>query len=436
MARLMAASRRWEDKLRAKRLDWAVAAILFVAATALRLVFTLIFSRPQDRVYSDMWVYDFRAKNLVFDTLNEWDTFTPVGYPALLALIYASTKSGVAAAGVAQAFMGGASSVLTQRLAIQTTRSHLLGLVAGAVIALHPPYIYYGALLLSEIPFTFFMLLGSWQLIAGLRASSWPRLLFAGLTLGIATTIRPNLLPALLLLLAIAWFCTQRSASSRYTRLALFVGLMLPLSAAAMHNSRLVKERAGLSTNGGLNFYLNFAEVSIIRFDGHHIQPIPNAVRHTVEEVTHRPFYHDRYFYEKGWQLLKDKPTRLLAALDNFPETFLLGRQGYWPEWPKERPGFSLLNLPFILLVWGTALFHGARLLFSRQLVRQRDAAKPLFIAYIASMLLTVYLFLGDPRMRVPFDAVALILALDALAQYVQRPRPEAASNTGDVSAG
>jgi 4-amino-4-deoxy-L-arabinose transferase-like glycosyltransferase len=416
--------RRWERTLGSDKLAWAVPLVLFVAATSARLLFTLAFYGPEERVYSDMWVYDLRAKNLVFDTLTEWDTFTPVGYPALLALLYASTKNGVAAAGVMQAVMGGALSVLTQRVTIQTTRSHTLGLIAGIVIALYPPYFYYGALLLSELPFTFFMLLGAWLFIAGVRASSWPRLLFAGLTLGIATTIRPNLLLALPLLLAIAWFCTRGSARALSARLTLLFGLLLPLSAAAAHNSRLVKEKAGLSTNGGLNFYLNFAEVNSIHFEDAHIQPIPNAVRYREPEFTSRPFYHDRFFYEKGVRLLKDKPARLIRALDNFPESFLLGHQGYWPEWEKGTR-FSLINLPFIFLVWGPALIHGTRLLFSRQLVRERDAAKPLLLALIASMLLTIYLFLGDPRMRVPFDAVALILALDALAVFVRRSTDE-----------
>ena len=424
MTSFVAAGRRWEQTLRAEKLAWAVPLALFVAATALRLVFTLVFYGPEERVYSDMWVYDLRAKNLVFDTLSEWDTFTPVGYPALLALLYTSTKNGVAAAGILQAVMGGASSVLTQRLAIQTTGSHLLGLVAGIVIAVYPPYLYYGALLLSEMPFTFFMLLGAWLFIAGVRASSWSRLLLSGLALGVATTVRPNLLLALPLLVAIAWFCTRARPRAGAASLTLVLGLALPLSAAIAHNSRLVKERAGLATNGGLNFYLNFAEVSGIRFEGSYIQPIPNAVRYTKEEFTHRPFYHERFFYEKGVRLLKENPARLIRALDNFPETFLLGRQGYWPEWQKSVL-FLVINLPFILLVWGPALVHAARLLFSRRLVRERDPAKPLAIALIASMLVTVYWFLGDPRMRVPFDAIALILALTALAESVRRSSEE-----------
>jgi hypothetical protein len=431
MTRWTIAVRRWERTLRGKKLAWTLPLALFVAATSARLVFTLVFYGPEERVYSDMWVYDLRAKNLVFDTLNEWDTFTPVGYPALLALLYASTKNGVAAAGVMQAVMGGAVSVLTQRLTIQTTQSHVLGLLAGIVIASHAAYYYYGALLLSELPFTFFMLLGAWLFIAGVRASSWPRLLLAGLALGVATTIRSNLLPALPLLVGVAWLCTRTSARALPARLMLLFGLLLPLSAAAAHNARLLDGRAALSTNGGLNFYLNFAEVSGVYFEKGYIQPLPNAVRYTNPENASQPFYEDGYYYEKGVQLLKDNPARLVRALDNFREAFLLGKQSYWPEWQRSWR-FSLLNLPFIFLVWLPALIHAVRLLGSRRLLRERDPAPPLLIALVASVLLTIYLFLGDPRMRVPFDAVALILALDALGRYWQRStdaeRPEAAA--------
>src|SRR4051812_9139895 len=40
-------------------------------------------------VVSDMEFYDRRADHLLSGGLTIWDTFTPVGYPALLALIYA-----------------------------------------------------------------------------------------------------------------------------------------------------------------------------------------------------------------------------------------------------------------------------------------------------------------------------------------------------------
>ncbi|HMJ14759.1 MAG TPA: hypothetical protein VK524_25280 [Polyangiaceae bacterium] len=427
MKRWRLAAERCEQKLHSRKAEALVALALFVVATVIRLVFIEAHGLAE-RVYSDMWVYDFRAKNIVNGTLNEWDTFTPPGYPSMLALLYVTTRDGVAAAGVVQAFLGGATSVLSQRLTIQVTNSRLLGLLAGVVIALHPPYIYYAGLLLSEMPFTFFMLLGASLFIPGVRQSSAPRLLAAGLAFGVATVMRPNLLPAVPLLLAIAWLCSAQKQAALGPRVLLVLGLLLPLSLASIHNSRLVKEKAGLATNGGLNFYLNFAEVSIIHFEGHHIQPIPNAVRHTEPETTNHPFYHERYFYKKGFQVIRNEPGRLLAAFDNFPETFLLGEQGYWPEWGKESPGFMLLNIPFILLIWFPALIHGARLLFSRRLLRERDPARPLLIAVILSMLVTIYLFLGDPRMRVPFDAVALALALDALAGYLRTTDREASA--------
>ena len=43
--------------------------------------------------------------------------------------------------------------------------------------------------------------------------------------------------------------------------------------------------------------------------------------------------------------------------------------------------------------------------------------------ALLASMLATLYLYLGDPRLRVPFDPLLLALALDAWAGALRAAR-------------
>lgn len=399
----------------------AIGLLVLGVALLVRLVFVCRFHPPGEFVFSDMAVYDQRAKNLLSGSSTAWDTFTPVGYPALLAAFYA-LGGGATSVGVLQALLGAATAALTALLALRIFQRPALAWGVGLAGALHLPGIAYTGYLLTETLFAFLVVAACWLLAWSVEAPSRRALTWAaaalGLVLGAAAAVRPNLLlflPALPLLL---WLGSGRRWRHALLASAMaLAGFSLPVGLAAQRNSRLLGRPASLGTNGGLNFYLNLADVRGVRFrerrTTHRITPIPNLVRFPRdedEEAVRVPFYDDAHYYQRGLALLRERPSRLVErGASNWVEAAGIGRQGYWPV-PDTRLTRMHRRAFFVAALLPS--FAGVLLLAARRRFAARENAALLAAAgLIASNLVTVLFFLGDPRMRVPFDPLTLLLA-------------------------
>lgn len=396
-----------------------VTAGVFLVATLLRLHFNLSAHPLEDHVFSDMAVYDLRAERLLTRHFDAWDTFTPVGYPAFLALVFrlAGTHS-LAAVAAAQAIIGGATCAVAHRLALRVTLSPWVALLTSIVLVVYVPLILYGGLLLTEGPAALLVTLSCLLVLRAVEAPTTARLSAAGLVLGVAATVRPNLLLAYPFLFLHAWAAAGRSWRSGARLAGQVIAWSAPiLLAAGIHNSRILGRPAGLGTNGGLNFFLAHAEVSGATYDDgvttHRIGPLPNVVRYGEVFVSSEPLYEEGYFYRKGVRQLGEDPWRLLSALDNVAEGVGLGRQDFWPGWPgHDRLLVFSSKAMFWLGILPMAL-HGLVLAALGRLLTREGASRALLFGFVMSSMLTLYAFLGDPRVRVPFDAIILVLAID-----------------------
>lgn len=383
---------------------------LFLFATGIRLWFNLVVHPPGAHLESDMWVYDLRARNLLAGTMGPWDSFTPRGYPALLAIVYALGGEGARNVGILQAILGGGIAALTFDLGRRLFASNALALAAGLLAGVHLPLVLYGGFLLAEVPFCFFLLLSISLFLRGEERGGWIPWLGGSLAFTAAVLIRPNLLPALPLVgLWIAW---RMGWPGLRRALALCLSTAAAAGFVAVQNSRLVGEPAGLATNGGLNFYLAFRQVRGVEYvEGghvHHIVPIPNMLRYAEMERVPEPFWRESHFYREGLRQLREDPRLLAAVGANLLEGAGLGRQDFWPGWEGREPLLRGYGLPFFFL----AVLPGALGLLGA--VRKREPRALLLGAFLAAALVTLAFFLGDPRMRVPFDPLLLLLAVGA----------------------
>jgi 4-amino-4-deoxy-L-arabinose transferase-like glycosyltransferase len=384
-------------------------------ALVVRLVFVCGFNSPADFVFSDMWVYDHRARNLLSGNLSAWDTFTPVGYPAFVAMVYRLSGNSALAVGVLQGLLGAATSFMLTLLAARSFGRPLLALGVGVVCALHLPGVFYTGYLLTETLFSFLLVSACFALITSVERGSLVGYALTGLLLGAGATVRPNLLLFLPLLPVILWIGSGAQWRRVLTPLAVtFAALLVPTGAAALHNSRLVGRPTSLGTNGGLNFYLNLAEVRGVRFTDqrgtHRITPLPNLHRYPNEEVVDVPLYDDAHYYARGLGLLREEPARLLQTLRNLPEAAGLGAQGYWPGPDRDRLMRQHRRLFFYFCLLPS--IAGILLLVAkRRWAARENLALVVCAALLISSVVTVVFFLGDPRMRVPFDPLAMLLA-------------------------
>ncbi len=416
------------------------AALLMTA----RCLWFVTAQHPLDHyVWSDMGVYEARATHILSGRLDGWDTFTPPGYPALLALVYSVFGHHRVVVGVLQAMMVGGSLAIVHRLGLRIAGG-LAAVLAVILVAAHLPTMYYAGFLLSETPFTFLLLLGLVLVVRGSERDSRATLIAGGVVLGAAAVVRPNLLAAAPLAPIFLWVMSARrgKVAARWAAL-IAVGALPAVGVACWHNSRIVGQPAGPATNGGLNFYLNFSHVASVHYrQGRRVDwiaPIPNLSRYKREAWVTHPFYEDRYFYAKGLHEIENDPMRLVAALDNLREGAGLGKQIYWPPWNGHEAFVRGLIRAFFC--WGIlpALIYTAYLVGSRRAFRREHATELAMILALVSVVVTLWLFLGDPRVRVPFDPFLILLGVAGAAMLARRVAarvlPAAAVPGSDVPA-
>lgn len=391
----------------------AAPAAVFLLALGVRLLFVCGYHSPADYVFSDMRVYEHGAQNLLSGTLSAWDTFTPVGYPALVAVVY-WLGGDAFVVGVLQALLGALTVLIAWWLAARSYAHPAAALAVGLVCAVHVPAVFYTGFLLTETLFSFLVMAGTWVLMKGFDRSSRWGFVLCGLILGYAATVRPNVLVFLPAVPLVARLALGRWKDAAAASLWLAAAFAVPVATVAAHNARLVGVPT-LATNGGLNFYLNFAAVRGVLYRDergvHGITPIPNLYWYPggdYEETVTVPFYADAHYFRRGVELLRERPARVAVTARNLVESSGIGRQGYWPGDGRviqthRRAFFFLGVLPGLA---GVVLLG-----FRRRYARAENLPLVVCAGLVLSTLITLMFFLGDPRIRVPFDPFLILLA-------------------------
>jgi hypothetical protein len=183
------------------------------------------------------------------------------GYPALLTLAMRVSMSVswlrlfdvlLSAALVPAAY------ALAKRLANGDGR---YGLAAAWVFALNPGFVFWAPILASEHPFALLIFLGL-AAVARPGGASAPGLALGGACLGLASLTRGEGLFQLPTFLLTAWLVTPGVRLSRRLRDAavLMAPLILIVGAWTARNAAELGPGAGLSTSGGVNFYMGHGQ--------------------------------------------------------------------------------------------------------------------------------------------------------------------------------
>jgi len=230
--------------------------LAFLLALAPRLVFFLEWNRAGllNLPVVDAATFDGEARGLLAGTWPGADPFwqAPL-YSFFLGGIYRLFGWSWPAARFAQALIGAGSCVLVLALARRRLSERWARGTFG-VVCLYGPLLYFEGQLLRETLGTFLFLL--WALLEEVDRER-PRLVRAlgsGLTLGLATLCRENLLLVLpLALLLRGW---SSAAGARRATVAMVVGFVLALTPVTLHNARTARAFIPISTSGGINLFL------------------------------------------------------------------------------------------------------------------------------------------------------------------------------------
>jgi 4-amino-4-deoxy-L-arabinose transferase-like glycosyltransferase len=398
---------------------------IVTVATALRFAMLLWVHAPSDSVYSDMASYHWQAQRILADELSPHDTLRPIGYAAFLAAVYALSHRSLLAVGVIQALLGSLTCALTYPLARRFQLPRGWALLACAVIAFYPPFIFYGTYFLTEAISPLLMTALVVATLWSFERPSWTATAVVGLLFAIGSIVRPNTVPLFPFLCAAAWIAADRRWRAAGIWSARVLVAAIPLLAFIVSlNSQLTGRLVGLSTNGGLNFFLMETDYEGVRYYDGSFSPIRNHNRYRVPFEAEAPFYEEDYYYREGIRAVRADPMRALRRLpDHLREGWGLGQQAYWPSRPRGRDRLPRLDWRilqtcsksfFVLFVaLPTVTLVGMTL--SGELWQRVNAGWLLVAGALLTLTLTFLVFLADPRMHVPFDALFVVATLAAV---------------------
>jgi hypothetical protein len=235
----------------------------------------------------------------------------PVGYPALLALVYRWTGPTAVAAGWLQAVLGTAASVATYRLAAEAARPRL-ALAAGLAVALHPALVMYTPAVMTEGVTAALVAIAAY--FASVRTTRGA--LALGVTLGVATLVRPQ---SLLLAPCFGVLAAARGAtwSTRLRRVAIATSIAVAVCLPwTIRNCARMNQCALVSFNGGWNLLIGAHERATGTFAP---LEVPEACRTVWDEAEKDAcFAREARAIVAGdpWRWLRLVPSKLAATFD------------------------------------------------------------------------------------------------------------------------
>ncbi len=405
---------------RARLGEQAVWLVLILSlAFTLRLVW-VAFSDWQPMPDDDAFRYDFSARALVdgqgYIHLNGAPTaFWPPGYPLLLASVYRVFGENVAVAQLLNVVLGTATVGLVYLIGRQALGPRP-ALVGASIVAGFPSLIFFTAVTLSEVTFTFLALLGIYLLLVEAqsgRGRDLRLLLAAGLVLGLASLVRGQAL--LLPIVLIPFWLRSDIGWSRIADklIALALGIGLIVAPWSIRNVVQMDAPVLISTNAGVDFWIGHHEGAAgdfgtvggdeLVFSYPELDTVQREVRINAEGFRKGLTYAVTHPAQEGTLLF-----RKLFWLYYNDEEGLKWNEGHGGQpflGNALREGLLTLSNVYYFAVLAFLLL-GIPLWFSL-----RDPGRLLLVSLIAYWTLVHLVFFGDPRFHAPIMPVAALLA-------------------------
>ncbi|MBK7396416.1 MAG: glycosyltransferase family 39 protein [Myxococcales bacterium] len=307
---------------------------LDVAAAALLARLLVVLLLPAEPVW-DGYYYDLGARRLAAglgysedlhlgtptgEERVAWLAWAhyPIGYPGLLSLVYHVVGPGTLVGPIVNAITGALLAAVAHRLARALFEDERRATIAGLLVALHPGLVLYAGALMTE-PLAALLMFGA--LLAARRGknlASGPVL--AGVLLGLATLVRPNVILLAPFVALLVHDGVLRRAGEAFARAgARWVARSAIVSACALavvapwtvRNCRVMDACAFVSTNAGWNLVIGSAPGATGKFEflvGHTPEGGPSCDE--GGQVAQ-----DRCWFRYGTRIIKAHPGHWLSLV-------------------------------------------------------------------------------------------------------------------------
>ena len=229
-------------------------------ALAIRVHWNLEVHPPSAYDYSDMHGYVARAEQILDDpySADPYSAFYPFGTSWLIAVVkYWFGRENDTALALAYALWGSLIIPVAYGIARRIETHPWVAPTVGFFLAIYYPLIAHGGYTLSEIPASLTLCLAVWLLLRLIDEQRWTDAIGLGLMLGIATTIRTQMIVNIALV-GILWLATLKNRPALYPALQRrLIGVALPLIAVLGLSTARVYYHTGhvglVSENGPIN---------------------------------------------------------------------------------------------------------------------------------------------------------------------------------------
>jgi Tfp pilus assembly protein PilF len=179
-------------------------------------------------------------------------------YPYFLVLIYGTLGHSLGAVRLVQAVLGSGACVLLFDAVTRFFEDRRVGLVAGLLLAIYPPAIYFDSVLLRESLAAFLFTLLIWLLSLAHRSERFGNLTWfsIGVVGGSLLLTRENAVVTIPCVLAWAWWLGRNRSRSVVACSLVLGGVLLILAPVGVHNCRISGKLQITAASLGPNFYI------------------------------------------------------------------------------------------------------------------------------------------------------------------------------------
>jgi len=419
------------------RFDWrserswktALTAILLVAALLRAGAVHYANGRSARFMWPDSQRYLQAAANVAAGegpVVNPSDrTGVDPAYPLLLAWAVRASGGDLARAEAAARWLNVVAGLATVIFAAYLGRllfGPVAGLLAAAMLAVHPIQIYFHCLILTEVLYTA-LLIGSLYAVARFwAAGAAADLFFAGIGLGLGALLRSSGLLLPILLLPVVGHAGWRrrpaggrvssAAASVVTFLVCYISVLLP---AAYRNWRLLGAPVPVRTGSG---------ASLLEAVGPWADGGPGMERVVWPGVPPEAneYEKDRIYRAKAIEYIREDPARFLR----------LAGVKFLRTWNLRMNEQRFRRMPYDMLAIGSSLPVYLLGLIAWWRHRRSVGRWSLLLVPAVYFSLVHMVFVGSVRYRYPAMPALVVLAAAAL----ERPRPGGRAGAGDGSSG
>ncbi len=300
---------------------------LFLFSFLLRALFVLTTPLPE---FEDASTYSWPAWNLIHGNGYSQDKEPPYlptarrgpTYPLFLAGIYLLFGRDYLVVRLAQAFIGAVTCILVYMMA-KRVFDQKIAITSAILTAILPSLISYTNHIVTEVLFTFLLVLLGYILIRAFASHRISMYAIAGIILGVTVLCRPYMLFFPLMIFAVLVYLYQpRKKALKYFSVFL-IAYMITIAPWTVRNYLVFQRLVPITTGSGMILYA--------RSSSEHFQEFKKQVKESEDPTGFgRDVKHDQEFMEKGIKKIFQDPVFLMKG--SFFRFFHLWQPRSWSD--------------------------------------------------------------------------------------------------------